>query len=216
MSKAFGRMFVFSFLYIFTFTQSANADESWFAPKWDANVLSSKVLTVIAPVFGNSMLIGVPTEMMLDKNGCANVIYHLAPLNALSQSSDSRGPATDYLKKFARFEVAVWTSDGQNLGSLVKEGQNGDFAPTNVTLASQTICISNPSPGSKTEVLLQMKAGVRITGSGEIRTLDNLTIRLNAPATAKASKTTINCVKGKLTKKITGINPKCPAGYTKK
>jgi hypothetical protein len=29
-------------------------------------------------------------------------------------------------------------------------------------------------------------------------------------------KTTITCVKGKLTKKVTGINPKCPTGYKKK
>jgi hypothetical protein len=28
--------------------------------------------------------------------------------------------------------------------------------------------------------------------------------------------TTITCVKGKLTKKVTAINPKCPAGYKKK
>jgi hypothetical protein len=27
------------------------------------------------------------------------------------------------------------------------------------------------------------------------------------------NKTTINCVKGKLTKKVTGMNPKCPTGY---
>ncbi len=41
----------------------------------------------------------------------------------------------------------------------------------------------------------------------------------SAIATAKANatkKTTINCVKGKLTKKVTAINPKCPAGYKKK
>ncbi len=31
-----------------------------------------------------------------------------------------------------------------------------------------------------------------------------------------AKTTTISCVKGKLTKKVTGINPKCPAGYKKK
>ena len=29
-------------------------------------------------------------------------------------------------------------------------------------------------------------------------------------------KTTISCVKGKTTKKVTGANPKCPVGYTKK
>jgi hypothetical protein len=28
--------------------------------------------------------------------------------------------------------------------------------------------------------------------------------------------TTITCVKGKLTKKVTGVSPKCPSGYKKK
>ena len=37
-----------------------------------------------------------------------------------------------------------------------------------------------------------------------------------AKPTTTAKKTTITCVKGKTTKKVTGINPKCPAGYKKK
>lgn len=32
----------------------------------------------------------------------------------------------------------------------------------------------------------------------------------------KMEKTTITCIKGKTSKKVTGVNPKCPAGYTKK
>lgn len=35
-------------------------------------------------------------------------------------------------------------------------------------------------------------------------------------AAAKSRKTTITCVKGKLTKKVTGVNPKCPKGYKRK
>jgi hypothetical protein len=31
-----------------------------------------------------------------------------------------------------------------------------------------------------------------------------------------SAKTTITCVKGKVTKKVTGVNPKCPSGYKKK
>ena len=33
---------------------------------------------------------------------------------------------------------------------------------------------------------------------------------------AAIKKTTINCVKGKITKKVTAVKPKCPAGYKKK
>ncbi len=35
-------------------------------------------------------------------------------------------------------------------------------------------------------------------------------------ATPAPKKTTITCTKGKLTKKVTAVNPKCPAGYKKK
>jgi hypothetical protein len=35
-------------------------------------------------------------------------------------------------------------------------------------------------------------------------------------AVMPAKKTTITCVKGKLTKKVTAVNPKCPSGYKKK
>ena len=41
------------------------------------------------------------------------------------------------------------------------------------------------------------------------------TATTTAPATTTA-KTTISCVKGKTVKKVTGTNPKCPAGYKKK
>ena len=33
---------------------------------------------------------------------------------------------------------------------------------------------------------------------------------------ALSKKITITCVKGKLSKKVTAVKPKCPAGYTKK
>jgi hypothetical protein len=211
MKKFQTRLFVLSLTLITIPLQSASADEAWFKPKWDSTVLDSKVLTVVHPFFGNSMLIGVPTSISLDKSGCAKVIYHIAPLNTLSKSEDSRGPADDFLKKYSRFEVAAWTSDGQSLGNLVREGQEGQIAPTDVTLASQSLCITNPKPGSRTSVLLQMKGGVRVTGSADIRTLDNLTIDLLAPVAA--TKKTITCVNGKLSKKVTAVNPKCPSGY---
>jgi hypothetical protein len=36
------------------------------------------------------------------------------------------------------------------------------------------------------------------------------------PATQTKSKMSITCTKGKMVKKVSGINPKCPAGYKKK
>jgi hypothetical protein len=37
-----------------------------------------------------------------------------------------------------------------------------------------------------------------------------------ATVTVPAKKTSINCVKGKTSKKVTAVNPKCPTGYKKK
>jgi len=41
-------------------------------------------------------------------------------------------------------------------------------------------------------------------------------IRLLEVEWSKSKKTTITCVKGKLTKKVTAVKPKCPSGYKKK
>jgi hypothetical protein len=58
------------------------------------------------------------------------------------------------------------------------------------------------------------------TFSNEVRLFQNvLTFYDQAISSAKAlatTKTTITCVKGKLTKKVTAISPKCPTGYKKK
>lgn len=40
--------------------------------------------------------------------------------------------------------------------------------------------------------------------------------KVSATPTPTVKSTTITCVKGKITKKVTGINPKCPSGYAKK
>jgi hypothetical protein len=46
--------------------------------------------------------------------------------------------------------------------------------------------------------------------------VDLVTFDVYAIAKPIVKATTITCVKGKTTKKVTGINPKCPSGYTKK
>lgn len=57
--------------------------------------------------------------------------------------------------------------------------------------------------------------------AAEAKAAAELKARLEAEAAALAAaaknrKTTITCVKGKLTKKVTAVNPKCPKGYKKK
>ena len=48
-------------------------------------------------------------------------------------------------------------------------------------------------------------------GNSEFKPASNMVLDFTIAAAGK--KTTIICVKGKLTKKVTGVKPKCPAGY---
>ena len=49
--------------------------------------------------------------------------------------------------------------------------------------------------------------------AGELKAKQETEARAKSQATKK---TTISCIKGKLVKKVTAVNPKCPAGYKKK
>jgi len=46
--------------------------------------------------------------------------------------------------------------------------------------------------------------------------VDLVTFDVYAAPAPVVKATTITCIKGKLTKKITAVNPKCPTGYKKK
>ena len=178
---------------------SQAAAPTWFTPTWDKTVTSHTEIQVRNSLTGTTMMwVGLPTAITTDKVGCANVTYVLGPTLGLDPAGS--------LTKYAEFEVYAWSPLGQNLGSLRLNGQRGEFAPMPMTSTTQKICISDARPGSKNEVLLKMKAGIRIIGDSDIAPLSDVTIQLNVPST-------ITCVKGKIVKKVTAIKPKCPAGY---
>jgi hypothetical protein len=54
---------------------------------------------------------------------------------------------------------------------------------------------------------------VKLTQEAEL-TPSPTPVATSKPAAAK--KGTITCVKGKISKKVTAVNPKCPTGYKKK
>ena len=56
---------------------------------------------------------------------------------------------------------------------------------------------------------------INISATGFTFSSPTISVKLSQ-AKAPAKKTTINCVKGKLSKKVTEVGPKCPAGYKKK
>jgi hypothetical protein len=66
-------------------------------------------------------------------------------------------------------------------------------------------------PSAKAAAELKAKKEAEVKAAAELKA------KREAEAKAAAArKTTITCVKGKLTKKVTGVKPQCPTGYKKK
>ena len=89
----------------------------------------------------------------------------------------------------------------------------------NINTQLNSYLLSNP--GYKSEIV-QLQSQLPVLTSDFIFTEDVLTqvldTRNNVSALvsriiANPKKATITCIKGKLTKKVTAVNPKCPAGY---
>jgi len=67
---------------------------------------------------------------------------------------------------------------------------------------------------AKLEVEAKAAAELKAKQEAEAKVAAELEAKLEAEAKiASLKKTTITCIKGKLTKKVTAVKPKCPAGY---
>ena len=66
-----------------------------------------------------------------------------------------------------------------------------------------------------TTVVNEKDGWLKLAAYGFTFSSPTISVKLSQ-AKAPAVKTTITCVKGKLTKKVTAVGPKCPAGYKKK
>jgi hypothetical protein len=71
------------------------------------------------------------------------------------------------------------------------------------------------------EIKPGLSVPMMLTGSTNLilsysKTISLLTTKILAPTKQSKGRLTITCIKGKLTKKVTAVNPKCPVGYKKK
>jgi membrane protein involved in colicin uptake len=69
---------------------------------------------------------------------------------------------------------------------------------------------------AKAAAELKAKQDSDAKAAAELKAKQEAELKAQQEAATKAGlakKTTINCIKGKLTKKVTAVKPKCPAGY---
>jgi len=79
------------------------------------------------------------------------------------------------------------------------------------TITDGLLVVSALKPDSKVGVTFIMSDSF---GQNKYSVTSHMTAP--APASQKATKTSITCIKGKASKIITAVNPKCPSGYRKK
>jgi hypothetical protein len=85
-------------------------------------------------------------------------------------------------------------------------------APISATI---NVTGANGETKTATTVVSERDGWLKLAAYGFTFSSPTISVKLSQAA-APAKKTTITCVKGRLTKKVTAVGPKCPAGYKKK
>ena len=113
--------------------------------------------------------------------------------------------------------VSITTNAGVERVATVALNQIGKW----VFLNAENFTFSSPT--LRIKLNQTSSAATPSTGTAEVKkespapeVKDDKEVAAAKPAAATAKKITITCTRGKLIKKLSGTNPKCPAGYKKK
>ena len=108
----------------------------------------------------------------------------------------------------SKVEVSITSAaSGENKGSTVELFRNGNW----VYLSAEGFTFSSPT--LKVKLVQEKKAEPAASTSPTPSSQSSQSATSSQVTVAKKS---ITCTKGKITQKVTGTNPKCPAGYKKK
>ena len=134
-------------------------------------------------------------------------------------------------ERLSPFPSMSWIDPKSKLPSLVKEAEEivaedkrKEFLKAEeVRLAAELKARQEAEAKAKAEEEARARAAAELKAKQEAEAKAKAEAEAKAKAEAEAKakaalskKTTITCVKGKISKKVTAVNPKCPAGYKKK
>jgi len=135
-------------------------------------------------------------------------------------------------ERLSPFPSMSWIDPKSKLPSLIKEAEEIvaedrkiEFAQAEaVRLAAELKAKQEAEAKAKVEAEAKAKAEAEAKAKAEAEAKAKAEEEAKAKAEAEAKakleaakkKTTITCVKGKVTKKVTAVNPKCPKGYKKR
>ena len=104
--------------------------------------------------------------------------------------------------------ISITASDGKERVSTVALQQVGNW----VYLSAENFTFSSPTLKIKLNQSAAQSSSAAAGSSGS----SSSAMKSAAPAKAAPPKISITCIKGKVTKKVTGSAPKCPAGFKKR
>jgi hypothetical protein len=129
-----------------------------------------------------------------------------------------RAPSMSWITPAYRFLDLIKTAE-----EIVAEDKRKEFA-----IAEEARLAAELKRKQEAEAKAKAEAEARARADAEAKAKAEEEARVKAEAELKAKqeaevkaaaekkKTTITCTKGKLTKKVSAVNPKCPKGYTKR
>lgn len=134
---------------------------------------------------------------------------------------DGKSPAFE--KGFLNYRVTGlhWMPDGttpvQGTYDLVMRSEAARclYGFTNAPISATVSVVGGDTSSVATTVVSEKNGWLKMAAYGFTFSQKTLTVHMTQ-AKAPAVKKTITCAKGKVTKKVTAVNAKCPAGYRKK
>ena len=126
--------------------------------------------------------------------------------------------------RLSAFPSMSWIDPKSKLPSLIKEAEEIvaedkriEFAKAEeVRLAAELKARQEAEAKAKAEEEARARAEAELKAKQEAEAKARAEAEAKAKLEASKKKITITCIKGKLTKKVSAVNPKCPKGYKKK
>lgn len=109
-----------------------------------------------------------------------------------------------------------WIDPKSKLSSLIKEAEEIVTEDRRLEFAKAEEVRLAAELKAKQQVEAKAKAEEETKSKAEAEAEARAKAEEEAKASASKDKKTISCVKGKLTKKVTAVSPKCSKGYKKK
>jgi hypothetical protein len=125
--------------------------------------------------------------------------------------------------RLSAFPSMSWIDPKSKLPSLVKEAEEivAEDKRKEFAQAEEVRVAAELKARQEAEAKAKAEEEARTRAAAELEAKQEAEAKAKAEAEAKAKaalskKTAITCVKGKISKKVTAVSPKCPAGYKKK